>query len=146
MGPSSAIFHRLSSVILGQNTRCPNHTFRDINNEIIVPILVKIGDHRTVISARQTPLPTLSRERGPRFSIGNSRCRKTFSLFGIFPDISASGFLDVDFYESASIQVKDHLRSSSTISPTGFPLTTTAGKRLWAFLPSRFLDRFSPVF
>src|SRR5262245_15915769 len=106
------------SMILGQNTRGRNHTFRDINDEIIVPILVKIGDHRTVISARQTLFPTLSRECGPRFSIDNSGCRKTISLFGIFPDISAFGFLNVDFYESASIQVKDHRRSSSTISPT----------------------------
>src|SRR5882724_264992 len=123
------------SMILGQNTRGPNQTFRDINNEIIVPILVKIGDHRTVISARQTPLPTLSRERGPRFSIGNSRCRKTFSLFGIFADISASSFLNVDFYKSASIQVKDHRRSSSTISPTGFPLTTTGREAPLGFPP-----------
>src|SRR6266481_1152425 len=123
------------SMALGQNTRGPNQTFRDINDEIVIPILVKIVDNRTVASARQTVLPTLSCERRPRFSIGNSRCRKTFSLFGIFPNISASCFLNVDFYESASIQVENHRRSSRTISPTGFPLTTTHREAPLGFPP-----------
>ncbi len=50
---------------------------------------------------------------------------RDLQLFSHFPDISTSGFLNVDFHESSRIQVKNHRRSSRTISPTGFPLTTT---------------------
>src|SRR5688572_6535267 len=120
---------------LGQNTRGLHDTFRDVNNEIVVPILIKVFDDRPVTRARQTPLPTLSRKCGPRFSVGNSGCRKTFGLFGILPDSSASGFLNVDFYQRAGIQVENHRRSSSTISPTGFPLTTTDREAPLGFPP-----------
>jgi hypothetical protein len=76
------------SMILGQNTRGSNHTFRDINDKIIAPIFIKIIDYRTIISGRQTLLLTLSRKRSTRFSIGDSRYRKPFSFLCIFPDTS----------------------------------------------------------
>jgi hypothetical protein len=90
------------SMPFGQSTGSLHDTFRDVNDEIVVPILIKVFDDRSVTNARQTPLPALARKCPSRFGVGNSRCRKTFGPFGIFPDIRASGFLNINFYQSAS--------------------------------------------
>jgi hypothetical protein len=88
-----------------------------------------------MISARQTLVSTLSRERGARFSVGDSRCRKTFSFFCIFSDISTSGFLNVYFYKSSRIQSKESPSLLKDNISHRFPLTTTDREEPLGFPP-----------
>ena len=40
------------SMTFGQSTGSLNDTFRDVNDEVVVPILIKLLDDRSVINAR----------------------------------------------------------------------------------------------